>query len=136
MKKKNIIILAVCGVVVVVGLVLGFTLRNSGPAQTPGKKIVTDTMAYLMEMQRRLDDRNELEEPQLCDCCDTPLVNGECPFCRGSCDQSAAAGQTRFNIVVDAPVTEIEGGGETGAPDAPAPADHGESENNGYTTPQ
>lgn len=135
MKKKNIIIIAVCGVVVVVGLILGLTLGNSGPVQTPGKKIITDTMAYLMEMQRHLDDRSELDTPQLCHCCDTPLVNGECPFCRGSCDQSSAAGQTRLDIVPDAPVTEVEGGGETGGPDAPA--DHGESENNGYGyTPQ
>jgi hypothetical protein len=115
MSTRNIIIIAACGVVVIVGLVLGLTLGKSDSGQTPGKKVMADTRAYLMEMQRLLNGRGELAEPELCACCDTPMVNGECPYCKGSCDQSAAAGLERFNIVSNAPVTEVEGGGEAAA---------------------
>ena len=110
MSKKNIIIIAACGVVVVAGLVLGLTLGNSGSGQTPGEKGVNETKAYLMNMQRLLGERGVLEPPQICYCCDTPLVNGECPYCRGGCDQSASAGMQRLETVKNAPVTEVEGG--------------------------
>jgi hypothetical protein len=115
MTKRNIIIIAACGVVVIVGLVLGLTLGGAKSGQTPGKKVMEDTRNYLMQMQRLLDERGELAEPELCDCCDTPVVNGECPYCKGSCDQSGAAGLNRINIVENAPVTEVEGGGQAAA---------------------
>ena len=128
MNKRKIIIIASCGIVIILGLVLGFTLGNSGPEPTPGKKVMAETKAYLMEMQRLLNDRGEPEIPLLCDCCDTPLVNGECPFCRGACDQSGAAGMRRFETIQDAPVTHVETDG-----DNPPPPDHGEQEENNYS---
>lgn len=115
MSKRNIIIIAACGVVVIVGLVLGLTLGGSNSGQTPGKKVMEDTRNYLMEMQRLLDGRGALATPEICHCCDTPVVNGECPYCKGSCDQSGAAGLNRINGIASAPITEVEGGGQAAA---------------------
>lgn len=130
MSKRNIIIIAACGVVIIGGLVLGFTLGKSDSGQTPGKKVMADTKAYLLEMQRLLRDREDLNIPQLCHCCDTPMVDGECPFCRGGCDQSAAAGLDRLNSISAAPATEIAGSGEWATP--AEPQEHNEQEENGY----
>ena len=110
MSKKNIIIISAGAAVVIVGLVLGLTLGGSESGQTPGKKVMADTTAYLMEMKRLLNGRGDLEQPKLCKCCDTPLVDGICPYCQGGCDQSSEGETRRLKLVNSAPVAEVEGG--------------------------
>jgi hypothetical protein len=115
MKKQKVIILSLAFIVVVGGLFLGITLIDFGTGKTPGTKNMEATEAYLLEMRRLLDERNGLSVPGLCNCCDTPLIDGECPFCRGACDQSTAAGLHRFEIIANAPASETtpdEGAGE------------------------
>ena len=119
MTKGKIIIFSVCGAVVVVGLILGLTLGLGGSksGETPGKKVMADTRAYLMELQRILDGKGQYDTPTICWCCEKAVLDesGECPYCKGSCDQGAAA-DNRHNTIANAPITEIEVGaaGEAG----------------------
>jgi hypothetical protein len=120
MPKVKIIIYSACGAVVVIGLVLGLTLGLGGSksGETPGKKVMADTRTYLMELQRLLDDKGQFKTPTICWCCEKAVLDesGECPNCRGSCDQGAASGN-RHNNLAKAPVTEVEVGasGEGGS---------------------
>ena len=113
MTKGKIIIFSVCGAVVVVGLILGLTLGLGGSksGETPGKKVMADTRTYLMELQRILDGKGQFDTPTICWCCEEAVLDesGECPNCKGSCDQGAAS-DNRRNIVANAPITEVEVG--------------------------
>ena len=113
MTKGKIIIFSVCGAVVVLGLVLGLTLGlgSSKSGDTPGKKVMADTRTYLMELKRILDGKGQFDTPTICWCCEKAVLDesGECPNCRGSCDQGAAA-DSRRNIIAKAPVTVVEVG--------------------------
>ena len=118
LKKYKIFIAAGGAVVIIVGLVLGLTLGGSESGQTPGKKVMTDTRAYLMEMSRLLGERAGLDNPELCCCCDAQLVNGVCPYCGQSCDQSYDSGaSSRLNLFASAPVNEVESSSGGSAPD-------------------
>jgi hypothetical protein len=113
MTKGKIIIFSACGAVVVVGLILGLTLGLGGSksGETPGKKVMADTRAYLMELQRILDDKGQYNTPTICWCCEKAVLDesGECPYCKGSCDQGSAA-DNRRKIIKNAPVTVVEVG--------------------------
>ena len=62
MKKIKIVLFAIGGGVVVVVLIVWFVLAGPGTDQTPGKKVITDTKAYLMVMSSNLKN-NELQLP-------------------------------------------------------------------------
>ena len=113
MTKGKIIIYSTCGAVVVLGLVLGLTLGlgSSKSGETPGKKVMADTRTYLMELKRILDGQGQYDTPTICWCCEEAVLDesGECPNCRGTCDQGAAA-DNRRNIIANAPITEVEVG--------------------------
>jgi len=74
---------------ILIGGALGLFLSGSKSEQLPAGKAVADTMSHLMEMNTLLAQSSEqIEEPQLCNCCNTELIGGQCPKCFGNCDQT------------------------------------------------
>ena len=90
----KVLSIAIVGAVVVIGLAVWLLLSGSQSEQLPGSKIMADTMAHLMEMERLLEQKSaQIEETpgeslKLCNCCNSTLVGGVCPICQGECDNS------------------------------------------------
>ncbi len=61
-----------CAVVIIIVVVLVVVLGGSASGDTPGQKVMSDTRAYLSQLQRHLDDN---EEPRL-PCMIIPGTNG------------------------------------------------------------
>lgn len=52
-----------CAAIIVIVVVLVVVLGGSSSGETPGKKVMTDTRAYLSQLQRHLDDNADPRLP-------------------------------------------------------------------------
>jgi hypothetical protein len=85
----KIILVAILFTAILIGGALGLFLSGSKYDQLPAEKLVADTMLHLMEMSKVLVQNSEqIEAPQLCNCCNATLIGGLCPICMGNCDQT------------------------------------------------
>ena len=85
----KILPISIVSALVVIGLAVWLLLPGSRSEQLPVSKNMADIIVHLMEMERFLEQKSEqIEEPQLCNCCNATLVGGQCPNCLGNCDQT------------------------------------------------
>ncbi len=117
MKLWKIITISVVAAVIVIGLIVGLlVLPRSQSGIIPGEKVMADTMAYLMELRRRLEELG-INTPELCWCCENGVITGICPKSQGQCCEATEGGVIPRDIPVDEVEVSTEDAGEDGGGD-------------------